>query len=105
MRLHRRFLKANILYGPFKTTKNYLYKLIYLLYVIIMNTTIAVSKETRDILQDFGKKSESYDEVIRRMYNTIKLQEALREFVDENEYSTLEEAKEWTNMKIKMMNQ
>lgn len=68
-----------------------------------MNTTIAVSKETRDLLQAFGRKSESYDEVIRRMYNTIKLQEALREFVDENEYSTLEEAMEWARMKIKMM--
>ena len=67
---------------------------------MIMHTTIAISKETRNLLQEFGKKSENYDEVIRRMMNTILLQEELRKFVDEQEYSSLEEAKEWTRMKI-----
>ena len=66
-----------------------------------MNTTISVSKETRDLLLDFGKKSENYDDVIRRMHNTIMMQEQLREFVDENAYSSLQDAKEWTKMKIK----
>ncbi len=66
-----------------------------------MNTTISITKKTRDILQDFGKKSESYDDVIRRMHNTIQLREQLREFVDENEYFTLEEAKEWVELKIR----
>ncbi|KYK24611.1 hypothetical protein AYK26_03485 [Euryarchaeota archaeon SM23-78] len=68
-----------------------------------MDTTIAISKDTRSLLQEFGKKSESYDEVIRRMYNQIKLQEKIREFVDESRYSTLEEAKEWTKLKIKAL--
>lgn len=63
-------------------------------------TTISISKETRSMLQDFGKKSESYDDIIRRMHNNISLQEALEEFVNENEYSSLEEAKEWTKLKI-----
>jgi len=66
-----------------------------------MNTTILISKDTRDILQDFGKKSESYDDVIRRMYNIIKIQEKISEFVDESGYSSLKEAKEWTKLKIK----
>lgn len=66
-----------------------------------MKTTISISKETRNLLLDFGKKSENYDEVIRRMHNTLMLQEQLREFVDENEYSSLEEAREWTRLKIK----
>lgn len=66
-----------------------------------MNTTISISKETRDLLMDFGKKSENYDDVIRRMHNTLMLQEQLREFVDEQEYSSLQEAKEWTRLKLK----
>ena len=71
--------------------------------MIKLNTTIAISKDTRSLLQEFGKKSESYDEVIRRMYNQIKLQEKIRTFVDESGYSTVEEAKEWTRLKIKAM--
>jgi len=65
-----------------------------------MNTTISISKETRNVLQEFGKKSENYDDVIRRMHNTIRLQEELRKFVDENEYSSLKEAKQWTKLKM-----
>ena len=68
-----------------------------------MNTTISISKETRGILQEFGKKSESYDDIIRRMYNDIKLRAKLWEFVDESEYVSLEDAKEWTKLKIKEM--
>lgn len=66
-----------------------------------MKTTISISKSTRDILLEFGKKSENYDDVIMRMHNTIMLQNKLREFVDENEYSSLDEAKSWTKMKLK----
>ena len=68
--------------------------------MIIMNTTISISKQTRDLLLNFGKKSENYDDVIRRMHNTIQMQEQLREFVDEQEYSSLTEAKEWTKLKL-----
>ena len=66
-----------------------------------MNTTIAIDTRTRATLQDFGKKSESYDDVIKRMFNQIKLQETLNEFVNENEHFTIEEAIEWTKLKIK----
>ncbi len=65
-----------------------------------MNTTIAISKETRNILKEFGKKSENYDEIIRRMHNTIMMQMELGKFVDENEYSSIEEAKNWTKLRI-----
>lgn len=68
-----------------------------------MHTTIAISKETRNLLLEFGKKSENYDEVIRRMYNTLMMHVKLKEFVDQQSYSTLDEAEEWTKMKIKMM--
>ena len=65
-----------------------------------MNTTISISKDTRDILQEFGKKSESYDDVIRRMYNDIKLREEMLEYLSESEYSTVKEAREWPKLKI-----
>lgn len=66
-----------------------------------MNTTILVSKETRQMLQNFGKKSESYDDIIRRMANQIKMQERVDEFFSEEGFSSIEEAKEWTKLKIK----
>ena len=66
-----------------------------------MNTTISISQETRNLLREYGKKSENYDEVIRRMHNTIHLQEQLRAFVDEQEYSSLEEAKQWTKLQLR----
>lgn len=65
-----------------------------------MNTTIAISKKTRDILLDYGKKSENYDDVIMRMYHELQLITTIREFVDESEYSTLEEAKKYVKLKI-----
>ena len=37
------------------------------------------------------------------MFNQIKLQEKLNEFMNNAEYSSLEEAKEWTRLKIKAM--
>lgn len=66
-----------------------------------MNTTIAISKETKDILQDFGKKSETYDDIIRRMFNIVQMQNKIQKFIDESGYSTLEEAEEWTKLKLK----
>ena len=71
--------------------------------MIKLNTTISISKETRGLLQDFGKKSENYDDVIKRMYHQILLQARLSEYVSESEYSTLEEAKEWTRLKIRSL--
>jgi hypothetical protein len=64
-----------------------------------MNTTIAISKATRDLLLNYGKKSENYDDVIRRMYNELQMSAAIREFVDESGYSTLEEAREYARLK------
>lgn len=68
-----------------------------------MNTTISISKETRTLLQHFGRKSENYDDIVRRMHNQIKIQEEISEFINEFEYSTLEEAEKWTKLKIKSL--
>ena len=35
-------------------------------------TTIELSKETRDMLKDMGKKGETYDSIIRRLIETKK---------------------------------
>ena len=68
-----------------------------------MNTTISISKDTRALLQDFGKKSESYDDIIRRMVNYIKLQDEASEFMREEGWSTLNEAESWTKEQIKKL--
>lgn len=69
-----------------------------------MNTTISISKETRELLRDYGKKSETYDEVIKRMHNSVKMREMLEQFVDKTKWSTIEEAMDWTEKKNKEEN-
>lgn len=71
--------------------------------VIYMNTTISIQKSTRSLLQEFGKKSESYDDIILKMYNQIKLVEAITEFVNDDEYSSLDEAEDWIKLKMKIL--
>ena len=38
----------------------------------IMNTTIAISHETRAKLQEFSTKGETYDQVINKLYESAK---------------------------------
>lgn len=66
-----------------------------------MNTTISISKKTRDLLRDYGKKSENYDDIIKRMYNNTKLQMVLEKHIYSEGFVTLDEAEEWTELKIK----
>ena len=35
-------------------------------------TTILIKKETRDMLKEFGKKSETYDDLLRRLLRECK---------------------------------
>jgi hypothetical protein len=39
-------------------------------------TTIPLRKRTRDLLKDIGKKSETYDDIILRLIELLKKQEA-----------------------------
>ena len=39
--------------------------------------------------------------MFQKKYLRLELQEKIREFMDESEYSSLEEAEEWTKRKIK----
>lgn len=64
------------------------------------DTTIAISRSTRDLLRQFGRKSERYDDIIRRLLLDQQLHEQLQQFIDHTEYSSLQEAREWTVMML-----
>ena len=38
-------------------------------------THIEISRDTHNKLGDFGKKNESYDEIVKRLINTVKMYE------------------------------
>lgn len=37
-----------------------------------MATVIRISKETREMLKEYGRKSETYDQVIKRLIREVK---------------------------------
>jgi hypothetical protein len=39
------------------------------------NTTISIRRETKELLREFGKKGETYDEIIRRLIERVSLKE------------------------------
>lgn len=43
-------------------------------------TTIQISKEMKEKLNSFGAKSESYEEILRRIYS-LALKEQIRDFL------------------------
>jgi len=57
-------------------------------------TTIAVSRETKEVLRRLGEKGESYDEIIRKLLSKIAWEEADRRWnkiLEEDEFIPLEE--------------
>jgi len=56
-----------------------------------MVTTIQVDVETKEKLQSFGRKGESYQKIINRLYN-IAVQEQLRDFLFSKEAVPIDEA-------------
>ena len=57
------------------------------------NTTIQLSKETKEKISSFGKKGESYEEIIKRIY-LLAVKEHLREFLmSSDDTVTIEEAR------------
>lgn len=55
-------------------------------------TTIQISKETKDMISTFGKKDETYEVIIKRMYN-LAVKEHFREFMMSSEgFISIEEA-------------
>jgi len=56
------------------------------------NTTIQLSKETRDKIASFGIKGESYDDILKRIYS-LAIKEQLRNFLmSEEGFIPIEEA-------------
>ena len=60
-------------------------------YYSMDNTTIQLTNETKRKIASFGSKSESYDEIIQRLYDmAVKVQ--LREFLTSGDAIPIEEA-------------
>jgi hypothetical protein len=45
-----------------------------------MNTTIQISRQTKELISSFGSRDESYEDIIQRMYK-LALKEQLRDFL------------------------
>lgn len=45
-----------------------------------MNSTIQISKKTKELIGTFGSKEETYEDIIKRMYK-MAVKEQLREFL------------------------
>lgn len=62
-----------------------------------MNTTIQLSKETKNLIGSFGAKEDTYEEIIKRMYR-LAVKEQLHEFLMSSENTlNLEEARKLIN--------
>jgi predicted CopG family antitoxin len=58
-----------------------------------MNSTIQISKEAKSMISSFGSKEDTYEDIIRRMYQ-LAVKEQLREFIMSSENTiSLEEAR------------
>jgi len=54
---------------------NYALHMATYIVVILMVTTILVEKETRERLRSFGKKGETYDQILRRLMSLAEYEE------------------------------
>ena len=65
-----------------------------------MSTTIQISNETKELISTFGSKEDTYDDIVRRIYN-LAVKEQVTEFLMSSEKSIpIDEAirrakKEW----------
>lgn len=62
-----------------------------------MSSTIQISNETKKLISTFGSKEDTYEDIIKRMYD-LAVKEQLREFLMSSEGTvTLEEARRMIN--------
>ncbi len=59
----------------------------------VMATTISISEELRDNLKNLGRTGDSYEDVIKRMYELTKRQLLLSYLYDNSDSVSLDEAK------------
>jgi hypothetical protein len=58
-----------------------------------MNSTIQISKETKELIGTFGTKEDTYEDIIKKMYS-MAVKEQLRQFLmSSNGTLTLDEAR------------
>lgn len=62
--------------------------------VIIMNTTIAISAETKEGIMEFGSKGETYDEILERLLKSARERQLQELLMDEKDCVPVEEALE-----------
>lgn len=64
-----------------------------------MVTTIQISKETKDLISTFGLKGETYETIVRRLYD-LAVKEQLRQFLMPSEkYISLDDFEKEVNEK------
>jgi len=64
-----------------------------------MATTIQISSETKELLNTFGTKEDTYEEILKRMY-ALAVKEQLREFLlSSDNCISIEEARRELNKK------
>ena len=56
-----------------------------------MNSTIQISKETKELIGSFGTKEDTYEDIIKRMYVLAQKQQ-LHDFLFEEEAIPIDEA-------------
>ena len=62
-----------------------------------MNTTIQLSQETKKLIGTFGNKEDTYEEIIKRMYD-LAVKDQLRELLLSSENAmTLDQARRLIN--------
>jgi len=66
------------------------------------NTTILISKRVREKIKEFGKKGETYTDIINNMYKELKLKESVDMLMNTEDYLTIDQAREWTKEKNKL---
>jgi hypothetical protein len=64
-----------------------------------MNTTIAISREIRDQIKEYGNKGETYDEILARILNSAKERQLQELLMDEKGTMTIAEARARLNKK------
>jgi hypothetical protein len=58
-----------------------------------MTSTIQLSNETKKLISSFGTKEDSYEDIIKRLYN-LAVKEQLRQFLmPSNRYLSIDEAR------------
>jgi hypothetical protein len=58
-----------------------------------MKSTIQISSETKKLISSFGTKEESYEDIIKRIYN-LAVKEQLRQFLmPSDRYLSIDEAR------------